>query len=259
MSGREVIGRWITIFILKCLNHCAFREEHWKDTSLIEIDQGSSKNQGMEGHGVVSLLRASGPRGLWWWKFEFSRVTNVLGFQCHIFFPNPEEIRLWICHPKFTSFFTTLKETCRLEFTKGQKKKRTNFFDMSLCPPPQTLFLAPRIGNEKFAQTFFAQTFWTPPGVRDIPAKFPGHPGIPLFETQGRQTFEGGRELSGHHPLAWKTLTPQGGLRTQKVNLCALFSCLTEEHLCASFPGKNAKKRNPRKLFRGHLRSKKHA
>ena len=27
-------------------------------------------------------------------------------------------------------------------------------------------------GNEKCARTFFAQTFWTPLGVRDIPAKF---------------------------------------------------------------------------------------
>ena len=26
-------------------------------------------------------------------------------------------------------------------------------------------------------------------------------------------------------PFAWKTPTPPGGLRTQKVNLCALFSC----------------------------------
>ena len=62
----------------------------------------------------------------------------------------------------------------------------------------------------------------------------PGHPGkiprtsqIPPFETQGRQTFEGGHELFGHHPFARKTPTPPGGLRTQKVNLCDLFSCLT--------------------------------
>ena len=39
----------------------------------------------------------------------------------------------------------------------------------------------------------------------------PGHPGqifgicpIPPFETQARQTFEGGHELFGHHPFAWK-------------------------------------------------------
>ena len=29
---------------------------------------------------------------------------------------------------------------------------------------------------EKCARTFFTQTFSTPPGVRDIPAKFPGYP-----------------------------------------------------------------------------------
>ena len=34
------------------------------------------------------------------------------------------------------------------------------------------------VGNGKCARSFFAQTFWTPPGVRDIPAKFPGHPGF---------------------------------------------------------------------------------
>ena len=59
----------------------------------------------------------------------------------------------------------------------------------------------------------------------------PGHPGktprtsqVPPFETQGRQTFEGGQELFDPHPFAWKAPTPPGGLRTQKVNLCALFS-----------------------------------
>ena len=51
----------------------------------------------------------------------------------------------------------------------------------------------------------------------------PGHPGktrtsqIPLFETQGRQAFEGGRKLFGHHPFAGKNTTPPGSLRTQKV------------------------------------------
>ena len=53
------------------------------------------------------------------------------------------------------------------------------------------------------------------PGVSQSPT---------LFETQGRHTFEGGHELFGHHPFAWKTPTPPDGLRTQKVNLCALLS-----------------------------------
>ena len=39
---------------------------------------------------------------------------------------------------------------------------------------------------------------------------------LPPFETQGRQTFEGGHELFGHHPFARKTPAPPGGLRTQK-------------------------------------------
>ena len=46
------------------------------------------------------------------------------------------------------------------------------------------------------------------------------------LQTQGRQSFEGGHEVFNHHPFAWKTPTPPGGLRTQKLNLCALFSCL---------------------------------
>ena len=55
---------------------------------------------------------------------------------------------------------------------------------------------------------------------RDIPGSF-------LFKPPGKQTFELGHELFDHHPLAWKTSTPPGGLWTQqKVNLCALFSCL---------------------------------
>ena len=66
--------------------------------------------------------------------------------------------------------------------------------------------------------------------VRDIPAKFPTSQ-IPLFDTQGRQTFEGGHELFGHHPFAWKTPTPPCGLWTKEVNLCALFSCLKLERL----------------------------
>ena len=32
--------------------------------------------------------------------------------------------------------------------------------------------------------------------------------------------------LRNPDPFAWRTPTPQGGLRTEKVNLCALFSCL---------------------------------
>ena len=55
------------------------------------------------------------------------------------------------------------------------------------------------------------------------PAKIPGTSQVPSLETQGRQTFEGGHELFDPHPFAWKTPTPPDGLRTQKVDLCALF------------------------------------
>ena len=65
------------------------------------------------------------------------------------------------------------------------------------------------------------------------PSKIPGTFQIPLFETRGRQTFEGGHELFGHHPFASKTPIPPGGLRTQKLNLCAL--CLIGPNFGGSF------------------------
>ena len=73
---------------------------------------------------------------------------------------------------------------------------------------------------------FFCTSFLNTARGPGHPGKIPGTSRIPLFETQGRQSFEGGHEVFGHHPFAWKTPTPPGGLRTQKLNLCALFSCL---------------------------------
>ena len=70
---------------------------------------------------------------------------------------------------------------------------------------------------------FFCAKFLNTPRGPGHPGKIPGTSRIPLFETQGRQTFEGGHELFGHHPFAWKTPAPPGGLQTQKVNLYALF------------------------------------
>ena len=70
---------------------------------------------------------------------------------------------------------------------------------------------------------FLCTNFLNTPRGPGHPGKIPGTSRIPLFETQGRQTFERGHELFGRHPFAWKTPTPPSGLRTQKVNLCALF------------------------------------
>ena len=69
--------------------------------------------------------------------------------------------------------------------------------------------------------SFWAQTFWTPPGVRDIPAKFPGHPRFLSSKPKEDKLSREGTNF----PFAWKTPTPPGSLWTQKVNLCALFSC----------------------------------
>ena len=84
-----------------------------------------------------------------------------------------------------------------------------------------------RLSRERKMRTNFCCTnFLNTPRGPGHPGKIPGTSQIPLFETQGRQTFEGGHEVFGHHPFAWKTPTPPGSLRTQKVNLCARFSCL---------------------------------
>ena len=73
---------------------------------------------------------------------------------------------------------------------------------------------------------FFCTNFLNTPRGPGHPGKIPGTSQIPLFETPGRQTFEGGHEVFGRRPFEWKTPTPPGGLRTQKVYLRALFSSL---------------------------------
>ena len=80
--------------------------------------------------------------------------------------------------------------------------------------------------ERKMRTNFLSTNFLSTTRSPGHPGKIPGTSQIPLSETQGRQTFEGEHEVFGHHPFAWKTQTPPGGLRTQKVNLCALFSCL---------------------------------
>ena len=90
----------------------------------------------------------------------------------------------------------------------------------------QMKFLLSSVRERKMRTKFFCTNFLNTANVPGHPGKIPGTSRIPLFETQGRQSFEGGHEVFGHHPFAWKTPTPPGGLRTQKLNLCALFSCL---------------------------------
>ena len=84
--------------------------------------------------------------------------------------------------------------------------------------------------ERKMRTNFFCTSFLNAPRGPGHPGKIPGTSQIPLFETQGRQTFEGEHELFGHDPFAWKTPTSPGGLWTQKVHLCALFSYLIKTH-----------------------------
>ena len=96
-----------------------------------------------------------------------------------------------------------------------------NFREWNKEPDPSDMFR-----ERKMRTKFFCTNFLNTARGPGHPGKIPGTSRIPLFETQGRQSFEGGHEVFGHHPFAWKTPTPPGGLRTQKLNLCALFSCL---------------------------------
>ena len=82
------------------------------------------------------------------------------------------------------------------------------------------------IGTERWAQTFFCTNFLNTPGGPGHPGNIPGTSQVPPFKTQGRQTFEEGRELFDPHPFVWKTPSPPGSLQTQEVNLCVLLSCL---------------------------------
>ena len=95
-------------------------------------------------------------------------------------------------------------------------------WDASGASRPPNSFIRER----KMRTKFFCTSFLNTPRGPGHPGKIPGTSQIPLFETQGRQTFEGGHEVFGHHSFEWKNPTPPGGLRTQKVNLCALFSGL---------------------------------
>ena len=88
--------------------------------------------------------------------------------------------------------------------------------------------------ERKMRTKFFCTNFLNTARGPGHPGKIPGTSRIPLFETQGRQSFEGGHEVFGHHPFAWKTPIPPGGLRTQKLNLCALFSFQIEAALAAT-------------------------
>ena len=71
----------------------------------------------------------------------------------------------------------------------------------------------------------------------------PGHPGqiprtsqIPLFETQGRQTFEGGHELFGHQPFAWKTPPHRAVCGPKKLIFVLFFSCLKNGRILLGNP-----------------------
>ena len=93
-------------------------------------------------------------------------------------------------------------------------------------PPTPVAFFTLR--GRKMNTIFFWTKFSNTPKGPGHPGKIPGTSQVPPYETQGRRTFAGGHELFDPHPFAWKTPTR---LRTQEVNLCALFSGLNVTEL----------------------------
>ena len=76
-------------------------------------------------------------------------------------------------------------------------------FELSQCWRCKGGLTGPRggfSGAEKWARSFFAQTFWTPPGVRDIPAKFPGHPGFLSSKPKEDKVPRAGTKFSATAP-----------------------------------------------------------
>ena len=70
--------------------------------------------------------------------------------------------------------------------------------------------------GQKLNTNFFLKLF---EHHRDIPAKSRDIP-PKKFDFPG---FEGHTELFGPHPFTWKTPTPPGNIRTQKLGLCSFF------------------------------------
>ena len=86
--------------------------------------------------------------------------------------------------------------------------------------------------ERKIRTNFFCTNFLNTPmaRVQDIPANSPAHPRFLSSKPNEDKLSRERTNFFGHHPFEWKTPTPPGGLRTQKVNLCALFSYLLNRH-----------------------------
>ena len=135
------------------------------------------------------------------------------------------------CRQNFITLFTLKppirNDICHLVLTLGASSRNIPLL-ISVASIP---FASPTArgpassGRERKMRTnFFCTNFLNTRSLPGHPGKIPGTSQIPLFETQGRQSFEGEHEVFDHHPFPWKTPTPPGGLQTEKVSLCALLS-----------------------------------
>ena len=117
---------------------------------------------------------------------------------------------------KSPSVSTLSKQSTQQGDARGASEVRRGTSSIHFhCPAP--------IGNEKMRTNFFCTNFLNSPRGPGYPGQIPRTFQIPPFQTQGRQTFEGGQELFGHHPFARKTRTPPSGGRTQKLSFVLFF------------------------------------
>ena len=151
---------------------------------------------------------------MWWWGSKCQGQTqNSL-------------LRIFCLQPDLEQKFL-LRRTW-----SGRKRcSHGNFQTLELPLPDFSLHQAQKVKLADFRgrnmnTNSFCTNFLNTPTVPGYPGKMSGTSQVPSFETQGKQTFEGGRELFDHPLLRVEKIpTPPGSLRTQKVNLCALFSC----------------------------------
>ena len=132
--------------------------------------------------------------------------------------------RLFVGQDQLGENYLTYSHTWGSKNTLG-KKNALHIRDIQ-TPPNKSCMrqFSPRMVRERKMRTnFFSTNFLNTPSGPGHPGRTPGTSQIPLFETQGRQTSEGEHELFGHQPFAWKTPTPPGGLRTQKLIFVLFF------------------------------------
>ena len=90
----------------------------------------------------------------------------------------------------------------------------------------KTPILKPPLRERKMRANLFAQTFWTPPGVRDIPVKLPGHPRLLSSKPKEDKFSREGTNFSATTPSRGRP-PPHRAVSGPKKLISVLFSFLT--------------------------------